>query len=190
MLSWLFRSKTSRNGSPDSQPWQGPLAEEPPPKDRRTPSQEAEDTLLDKGSKLELARQAVFLQNLQEIAYDDVKDVRRLKSKHLGPEFAMNEKGGKSGESVDDMGIIVCDDFHHHHDNNNPSNIPPNSQPSRWPIALGISVAGMAIAAGLAVPQMLARHGAQEERAVQPADGKNTTTTIKRGFIIDLPGSK
>lgn len=62
---------------------------------------------LGKTVKVELGRQAVHLQQLQQIAQDEINDVRRLKAKHLGGEWA---QAAKKADDVGDM--IICDDYH------------------------------------------------------------------------------
>lgn len=56
-------------------------------------------------SKVELGQDAVMLRHLQEIARDDVEDVRKLKAKHLGGEWAASAQGDDVGD------IIICDDY-------------------------------------------------------------------------------
>lgn len=145
---------------------------------------------------MDLAQKAVFLKNIAEIAEHDVKDVQKLKAKHLGPEFNVAPQVGPNGE--DGMGIIVCDDYHHHHDNNNPAG--SKSGPN-WALLLGILgsvgmlllsitvLAGIYIysrnMAGALVPN--GNGAAQGDKQVAPV---NTTIEKKSGFIIDLPGAK
>lgn len=65
---------------------------------------EAKDQILNKDSKIESARQAILINQLKQIAEQEIRDTQAMKRKHLGPEF------GKGTDS--EMGdLIVCDDY-------------------------------------------------------------------------------
>lgn len=158
------------------------------------PVEAAKDNLLNKAGKLELGLQAVFLRQFQQLADMEVRDAERLKAKHLGPEFAVSDKVASNEEEVGN--IVVGDDIHFHQ--------PPerrDPQPSRaWPMAAGIALAGALIGGMVSLPAWLDRMKQPQPvpqpvpvqpqpEPVKPAVG-GTITTIKRGFIIDLPGAK
>lgn len=175
--------------------------EQPPRQNRPSPLEQAEEALLAKGSKIDLAQKAVYLKNLADIAHDDVSDVRKLKAKHLGPEFAM-ANGAGGGGAEDGMGdVIVCDDYHHHH-NNGPQgtgNAMPQVRGTGWPLAIGLLGGGGLIATSILGATLLIVSSRKDagcvpvKPTVPPNAGvqNNPTTTIERsGFIIDLPGAK
>lgn len=150
------------------------------------PLQAAQDSLLNKSSKLDLAERAVMTQHLADIAHDEIDAARRARARSgLGPTMP--------ADKPDDMGnIIVCDDFHQ----NDPPR-PPLPQPSRaWPMAAGIALGGGLIAVALALPSILDRMKQPQPQPVQaqPEPAKPAqpggTTTIKKGFVIDLPGAQ
>lgn len=141
-----------------------------------TPVQQAADTSLNKRGKLDLAREAVVLGQLREIASDEIRDSRKLKARHLGEHFDC----GTGGEDVGDL--IIGDDIHFHQ----PPSAPP---PSRaWPMAAGLALGGGLIAAALALPQYLRP---SQTAIVEPAQPPAINTTIEKrsGFILNLPGS-
>ena len=70
-----------------------------------SPADSAADSILNKASKLEIAREAILTQDLQALGVADRLKVKRLEDKLLF--------GGKATqEARDDVGdIIVCDDY-------------------------------------------------------------------------------
>lgn len=148
--------------------------------DMQDPVEAAKDNLLNKAGKLELAQQAVLTQHLAEIAKDDVEDVRKLKANKLGGAFAMpNQSKGNTDGVEDGVGnIIVCDDYIH----NNPSQPP---QPSKiLPMIYGMLMGVCLLSLPVIAYKILESSKPTENKNITPA---NTTTTIKKGFIIDLP---
>lgn len=67
---------------------------------------EAAQQYLGKQAKIQTGYDAVMLAHNAQIAADEVADVRKLKAKHLGEQWAAQ----KAGEPME---IIVCDDYHH-----------------------------------------------------------------------------
>lgn len=130
------------------------------------PTEEARQSLLDKSSKLEVARQAILTQDLAELAKADRDKVKRLEEKRLFGGDAMPK---------DDETIIVCDDYRY----NDPPAPVPQASPV-WPIALGILGAGGILASALYL---------MKPANPVPLPTPGTTTTIRKteGFIIDLP---
>ena len=172
MTSWIRKLLALRAASL-AQPHRPPI----------DPVEAARDNDLNKAGKLGLAERAVMIDHLRELAKDEVDAVRRLRAKHLGQHFA----GAVGAEDVGD--IIVGDDIHFHE----PRGGPP---PSRaWPVIAGLTLGGALVAAGLALPQWLAQRKAEQQPAQQqptitgqPAGQPATATTIRSGFILDLPG--
>ena len=177
LKAWKLRL---RNQQPKSN---APIVDE----NMQDPIEAAKDNLLNKSGKLELAQQAILTQHLAEIAHDDVEDVRKLKSNKLGGAFAMpNQSKSNTGESglEDGVGnIIVCDDYTH----NNPTQPP---QPSKvLPMVYGM-IMGASL---LTLPFIIYKYleGRTSENKDVTTKNNVTNTTIKKGFIIDLPdGSK
>lgn len=104
----------------------------------QSPLAEAEAAVLNKQSKLELARQAALTQDLAELARADREKVRRLEEQKLfggqrGP-------GGSEGDPVGD--IIVCDDYRR--------NEAPRPAARIWPAAVTAALAGALPTAALA----------------------------------------
>lgn len=135
-------------------------------------AEEAEEQFLNKQAKLRTALGAVVLQQFQQIAQDEMTDVRRLKAKHLKGEWAADA----APSAVTDMGnIIICDDYRH--------NEPPPPRPiSReqgglpgWLVALLVILLVVALAlAGIAVYKAFAG----------PAPSVNTN--VREGFSLEL----
>lgn len=83
-----------------------------------------------KKNKLEAAKAAVFLGQLNQMAQDEIKDVRQLKKKHLGHSY---------GE--DDMNnIIVCDDYHNNDVSQQPTSVLAEILRG---VVLGLGVSGL-----------------------------------------------
>lgn len=155
MSFWPRRSSTSKSASESRHTGHSPLTE-------------AAEQTLDKASKLRTAEGAVLLRHLSEIAHDDVADVRRLKAKHLGPEFAAGE--------TDVSDIIICDDYTH--------NPPPAAVPQS-PGWMKAALAGTALAAAALGGSQL---GALLNRPTVPSAPApvNTRVESKEGFLIEL----
>jgi hypothetical protein len=125
-------------------------------------------------------------QHMADIAHDEIDAARRARAKAgLGPTM--------STEASEDVGnIIICDDY-----SQNAMPPTPPQQPSRaWPMAAGIALAGALIGGMVSLPAWLDRmKPVFQPQPVQPQPEPTkpaqpgTTTTIKRGFIIDLPGA-
>lgn len=165
-MSWLKKWLAWKSASPLSR--------------RPTPADSAADSLLNKTSKLRLGQEALMLRHMREVAHDDVDSVRRLKAKHLGPHFA---SAVKEGEDVGD--IIIGDDIHLHEPR---GPLPPSRA---WPVIAGLTLGGALVALGLTLPPWLARKATEQPANQQPAmPAPATSTTIKSGFILDLPGGK
>lgn len=147
--------------------------------------QAAADSSLDKGTKLGLATQAVFLQQFQQLAQSEIKDAKYLKAKRLGGAWEEDLKNSTPG--VDEVGdIIICDDYN--------LNKPPATQPApvtsapatvtpTWAKVL----AGTALALGLggagaAATYFLTRPSSPATSPAAPSTSTNTT----KGFQIDL----
>lgn len=151
------------------------------------PLQAARDSLLNKSTRLDLADRAVMTKHLADIAHDEIDAARRMKARS-GLAAPVSDK---ASEDVGD--IIVCDDYHR-----GEPVAPAPPEPSRaWPMAAGIALAGALIGGMVSLPAWLDRM--KTPPAVPPAQPATqppapnpggTTTTIKKGFIIDLPGAK
>ena len=109
----------------------------------QSPVEEAADALLNKGSKLLLARGAVLTQDLQALAAADRAKVRRLEDKLVFGE-APAPVAGTTGADVGD--IIVCDDYTVHPP---PLGKPPGNGLKNTLLAAAL-LAGGAVAAGTA----------------------------------------
>lgn len=114
---------------------------------------------LTKQAKIEVAREAILLQQMKALADDEVADVRALKRKHLGEHFGDNGRG-----RGDDLGdFIVCDDY---------IRGSPTSQAagmSRWLVVL-LAVLGLLGGTGIgaAVVAMLSRPAAASISPTMP----------------------
>jgi hypothetical protein len=138
------------------------------------PVQAAQDNLLNKATKLDLAEKAVMVKHLADVAEDEVRAVQSLRAKHLGPEFARPKP---KGDDVND--IIVGDDIHLH-------GRPPVPPSRAWPLAAGLALGGGLIALALGYTRPPAPTPAP---AAQPPASSNTTIEKKSGFLLDLPGA-
>lgn len=105
-----------------------------PPSLETTLAQTASD--LAKQAKLKIASDALLLQQMQALASDEVTDVRRLKAKHLGAQFADCARPG--GDPMGD--IFICDDYHNSH------GYPPPHRPNA--LALAVLLLAAVLAAG------------------------------------------
>lgn len=181
---------------PDAPTSTGPACR-PSPQD---PQSQAVDALLNKGSKLRLAREAVLAQDLAELARADREKVRRFEEQRLF--------GGKAAAVADEPvgDIIVCDDYHR---NDPPVSVgaavsvgqpaPAAAAASRHLLTTALAVALAGASSGLAflAGQRLtstpaaptAPGGAASAAAPTPARPSQVTIERKSGFIIDLPGA-
>lgn len=192
-MSLRSRLRTFLRGStPVSTPARSPVEEPQSRLNRPSPLQEAEEILLAKNSKMDLAHKAVVLGNMAEIARNDVDSVRRLQAKHLGPEFKMSKGSEQTGD--DGMPIVVCDDYHHHHDINT-SPTTAASVGHNWPLAFAVvgitfMVCMTVLLVGGGWLYFRTLNPTPQPQPVQPQPSTNTTVEKKIGFIIDLPGAK
>ena len=128
-------------------------------------TQEAASSLLGNQSKIQAGQQAVFLEQLRQIAHEEMKDVQKLKAKRLGGPW--QEMGGKG----DDMGdLIICDDYR--------KNDPPPSRVWPW-AAAGLGIAAMGIGGWLGKMAL-------EKVAEKALPGAVQRIESGRGFMIDL----
>jgi len=67
------------------------------------------DTKFNKQEKIEKGLNMVLLKHFKDIAEDEIKDVRRMKAKHLGDEWKKCPEAKDEGGDVGDM--ILCDDY-------------------------------------------------------------------------------
>lgn len=162
----LFRrgtgnSASSSNGS----------ARRPPPTLEQSAAEAADQDLAGQ-SKLQVANQAVILEQLRQIAQDEIRDVRRLKAKHLGEQWA------KAAEGQDVGDLIICDDYRR----NEPHQQPPS--PRIWPLIAALLGFG-----GLGLAGYLGHLALSRPAAVAPAVQQKIENTTK-GFLIELLPSK
>lgn len=76
---------------------------------KNTPEQEAAENYLGKASKMDMANEAVYLQDSQQLLLQDRQDVARMKELKV---FKDQQKPQPSQSKADEMGnIIVCDDY-------------------------------------------------------------------------------
>lgn len=145
----------------------------------KDPVGEAREALLEKASKLEVARQAILTQDLAELAAADREKVRRLEEKRI---FGQENPPVANGDPVGD--IIVCDDYRR--------NDQPRPAASRaWPMAAGIAMAGGLIAGAMLLPKYLEqKQQANPTPSLQTTTPASTITIQKKGFVIDLPGAE
>lgn len=130
---------------------------------------EAVQQYLAKQTKLQTAHEAVLVRHHQEIASEDVEDVRRLKAKHLGEQWRKADSQANMGD------IIVCDDYHH---NDQPERNRSNVLRTLAPWLLGVSLAG---ATGFGIGTLAS--------LLKPAnDGGTVNTTNREGFLLKLGG--
>lgn len=143
-----------------------PAAPRRPPTAGET-ADEAYSQQLAKRAKMEVAREAVFLEDLREIARADREDVRKIKEKHLWKEPGSEPAGGggAGGEDVGD--IIVCDDYHA------PGSAPPAANGGVGTLA-GLLIGAGLVAGGLLVGKALT--------AAPPVTNVNS----REGFVIEL----
>ena len=114
------------------------------------PTDNAADSLIAKSSKLEVAHQAVLLQDLQALAADDRRKVRKLE--------ALKLFGGVEQTGEEDVGdIIVCDDYTANRNSAPQSNLPK----------IIMALTGMVAAAGGAA--VAANHWSKPAEVKAPA---------------------
>ena len=145
---------------------------------------EAVQQYLGKQGKLATAYDAVMLRHHQQIAHEDVQDVRRLKAKHLGEQWRGAAEG--AGEAVGD--IIVCDDYHHGNVQPTPTPTPPTPSAPTW---MKAALAGTTLVAaalgGSYLGSLLNRPAPTQPAAVAPV---NTTVEKTEGFKLRLGENK